>query len=228
MEMAAIVNQYYPEYLNKYGKKALPSHLKTLNAIRRCRTSGSGELYVKCPKCEHSEWKPMSCGNWHCPKCQNHATSQWIDKQQEKLLPVPYFMVTFTLPYELKSQAYHHQKLVYSLLFASVVSTLKSFGLNPKHLGAEIGTTMVLHTNSRRLSFHPHIPAVVPGGGIDKRSRLWKKVRSNNYLFHHKSLAKVFRARFLAGLRRQDLFPLTKYRGSGLSTAPREAREFQP
>jgi len=204
MEMAAIVNQYYTEYYNKHGKKALPSHLKTLNAIQRCRTAGSGELYVKCPKCEHSEWRPLSCGNRHCPKCQNHATSQWIDKQQKKLLPVPYFMVTFTLPRELRSLAYHHQKLVYSLLFDCAVSTLKSFGLNRKHLGAEIGATMVLHTNSRRLNFHPHIHAVVPGGGVDKRLRQWKRVKTD-YLFHHKALAKFFRGRFLAGLKQAGL-----------------------
>ena len=204
MEMASIINQYYPDYLDKHGQKALPSHLKTLNAIRRCRTAGSGELYVKCPECNHSEWRPLSCGNRHCPKCQNHTTSQWIDKQQMKLLPVPYFMVTFTLPRELRSLVYHHQKITYTLLFNCVVSTLKSFGLNPKHLGAEIGTTMVLHTNSRKLNFHPHIHAVIPGGGIDKRTRLWKRVKSD-YLFYHKALAKVFRGRFLAGLKEVGL-----------------------
>ncbi len=204
MEMASIVNEYYTDYLNKHGQKALPSHLKTLNAIRRCRTSGSGELYVKCLECNHSEWRPLSCGNRHCPKCQNHATSQWVDKQQVKLLPVPYFMVTFTLPRELRSLVYYHQKLTYTILFNCVVSTLKTFGLNPKHLGAEIGATMVLHTNSRKLNFHPHIHAVVPGGGIDKRSRLWKRVKTD-YLFYHKALAKVFRGRFLAGLKEAGL-----------------------
>jgi hypothetical protein len=200
MEMASIIRQYYSAYLKKHGQNALPSHLKTLNAIRRCRTASSGELYVKCPECDHSEWRPMSCGNRHCPKCQNHAASQWIDKQQEKLLPVPYFMVTFTLPYELRSLVYHYQKITYSILFDCAVSTLKTFGLNAKHLGAEIGTTMVLHTNSRRLDFHPHIHAVVPGGGVDKRSCRWKRV-TGDYLFNHKALAKVFRARFLAGLK---------------------------
>ncbi len=178
MEMASIVNQYYTDYLNKYGQQALPSHLKTLNAIQRCRTAGSGELYVKCSECDHAEWRPLSCGNRHCHKCQNHAASQWIDKQQMKLLPVPYFMVTFTLPRELRSLVYHHQKTTYTLFFNCVVSTLKSFGLNSKQLGAEIGATMVLHTNSRKLNFHPHIHAVVPGGGIDKHSRLWKRVKS--------------------------------------------------
>ncbi len=204
MEMASIVNQYYTDYLDKHGQKALPSHLKTLNAIRRCRTVSSGELYVKCPECDHSEWRPLSCGNRHCPKCQNHATSQWVDKQQVKLLPVPYFMVTFTLPQEFRSLVYHHQKIAYTLLFNCVASTLKTFGLNPKHLGAEIGMTMVLHTNSRRLNFHPHIHAVVPGGGVDKRCRLWKRVKTD-YLFNHQALAMVFRARFLTGLKEADL-----------------------
>jgi hypothetical protein len=204
MEMAAIVNQYYIKYLSKYGKQAFPSHLKTINAIRRCRTSDSGELYVKCPKCDHAEWRPMSCGNRHCPKCQNHTASQWIDKQQHKLLPVPYFMVTFTLPHELRSLTYHHQRICYDLLFSCAINTLKTFGLNPKHLGAEIGATMVLHTNSRRLNFHPHIHAVVPGGGVNKRSRRWKKVKKD-YLFNHKAMAKVFRGRFLAGLQEAGL-----------------------
>jgi len=198
--MASIINQYYTEYLDKHGRKALPSQLKTLNAIRHCRTPVSGELYVKCPECDHSEWRPLSCGNRHCPKCQNHTSSQWIDKQQVKLLPVPYFMVTFTLPRELRSLVYHHQKRSYTLLFNCVVSTLKDFGHNPKHLGAEIGATMVLHTNSRKLNFHPHIHAVVPGGGLDKRCRQWKRVKSD-YLFNHKALAMVFRARFLTGLK---------------------------
>ena len=199
MEIATIINQYFRAYLNKHGKKALPSHLKTLNAIRRCRTAESGELYVKCPDCDHSEWRPLSCGNRHCPKCQNHATSQWIDKQQVKLLPVPYFMVTFTVPSELRSLVWCHQKLAYSLLFTCVASTLKTFGLNPKHLGADIGMTMVLHTNSRKLDFHPHIHAIVPGGGLDRRHRQWKRVTA--YLFNHKALAMVFRARFLTALR---------------------------
>lgn len=200
MEMATIVNQYYQGYIDKYGNKALPSQHKTLNAIRNCRTVNSGELFVKCPECDHSEWRPMSCGNRHCPKCQNHTTTQWVDKQQGKLLPVPYFLVTFTLPRELRSLAYCHQKLIYNLMFSVASNTLKKFGLNPKHLGAEIGATMVLHTNSRNLDYHPHIHAAIPGGGIDKRNRVWKRVKSK-FLFPHKALAKFFRGRFIVGLK---------------------------
>ena len=109
---------------------------------------------------------------------------------------MPYFMATFTLPYELRSLSWYNQKQVYSILFQCVSSTLKDFGVNPKNLGAEIGMTMVLHTNSRKLDYHPHIHAVVPGDGIDRRRRYWKKVKGD-FLFNEMALAKVFRARFL-------------------------------
>jgi hypothetical protein len=204
MELASIVHQYYHAFMARFGNTALPGHLKALDAILNCRTPESGELYVQCPDCEHAEWRPLSCGNRHCPRCQNHLTSLWIDKQQEKLLPVPYFMATFTLPSELRQWAWFHQKTAYSLLFKSVAGTLKDFGLNPKNLGAEIGITSVLHTNTRSLDYHPHIHAVVPGGGIDRRRRCWKKVKTK-FLFNEFALANVFRARFLEAVRAAKL-----------------------
>ncbi len=204
MEMASIINQYYDAFMIKYADTSLPGHLKALNAIRGCRTPDSGELYVHCPECNHAEWRPLSCGHRSCPKCQNHETSQWIDRQQAKLLPVLYFMATFTLPYELRSLTWHHQKVVYSILFICVSSTLKDFGLNPTNLGAEIGMTMVLHTHNRRLDFHPHIHVIVPGGGVDKRRRQWKK-KKGKYLFNQDAMAKVFRARFLTALNEAGL-----------------------
>ncbi len=208
MEMASIINQYYDAFIARHADTLLPGHLKALNAIRRCRTPDSGELYVRCPDCDHAQWQPLSCGHRSCPKCQNHVASQWIDRQQAKLLPVLYFMVTFTLPYELRSLAWHHQKVMYSIFFICVASTLKDFGLNPKNLGAQIGMTMVLHTHSRKLDHHPHMHVVVPGGGVDKRRRQWKK-KKGKYLFNKKALAKVFRARFLAALNEAGL-PIPK------------------
>lgn len=199
MELPSIINQYYDAFITRYGDTVLPGHLKALQAIRSCRTPDCGELYVYCPGCGHAQWRPLSCGHRSCPQCQNHEVSQWIDRQQAKLLPVPYFMVTFTLPRELRSLAWNHQKTVYSILFSCAASTLKDFGLNPKNLGAEIGLTMVLQTNSRKLDYHPHVHAVVPGGGVDKKRRQWKKKKSK-YLFNLKAMAKVFRARFLAAL----------------------------
>jgi hypothetical protein len=204
MKMASIINQYHDAFMTKYGDAALPGHLKAINAIRGCRTPASGELYVGCSDCSHAEWRPLSCGHRSCPQCQNHEVSRWIDRQQDKLLPVPYFLITFTLPYELRALAFHNQKLMFSLLFLCVSSTLKDFGLNPKKLGAQIGMTMVLHTHSRKLDFHPHIHVVVPGGGVDIRRRQWKK-KKGKYLFYHKALANVFRARFLNALNESKL-----------------------
>jgi len=199
MELSAIVDQYYDTFIDKYEDEVLPSHIDALNAICNCRKPESGEVFVACTNCGHTEWRPLSCGNRNCPKCQNHNASQWIDRQQAKLLPVVYFMVTFTLPFELRSLAWHHQRVVYTIFFACIASTLKDFGLNPKNLGAQIGMIMVMHTHSRSLNFHPHIHVVVPGGGIDKSRRQWKTIKGK-YLFNQKALATVFRARFLEAL----------------------------
>ena len=175
MELASIVDQYYDVFIAKYAESALPGHLKALNAIRNCRTPDCGELYVRCTDadCNHAQWQPLSCGHRNCPKCQNHAANQWIDRQQGKLLPVAYFLATFTLPYQLRSLTWYYQKRVFSAFFLCVAGTLKDFGLNPKNLGAEIAMTMVLHTHNRRLDFHPHIHVVVPGGGVVKRRCRW-------------------------------------------------------
>jgi hypothetical protein len=209
MELASIINQYYDAFMEKYSHTALPGHVKAINTIRRCRTPDSGELYVQCPKCVHSEWRPLSCGHRSCPKCQNHAGSEWIDRQQAKLLPVAYFMTTFTLPSELRALTWHHQRKVFSILFPCIAAILRDFGLNPKHLGAEIGMTMVLHTHNRRLDFHPHVHVVVPGGGVDESRRQWKK-KKGKFLFNESALAKVFRARFLKALKDDGLpFPKT-------------------
>ena len=109
-------------------------------------------------------------------------------------------MATFTLPYQLRALARQHQKKLYSLMFTCVTSTLRDFGVNPQHLGATLGMTAVLHTHTRRLDYHPHIHVVVPGGGIDKKRRQWKKLKGE-YLFNEFALAKVFRARFIAALK---------------------------
>jgi hypothetical protein len=200
MELSAIINQYDDAFIDKYGDIALPGHYKALHAICRCRTPDSGELYIQCPACHHAQWHPLSCGHRSCPTCQNHEASQWIDRQKAILLPVLYFMATFTLPYELRSLTWHHQRKVYALLFICVAGVLKDFGLNPKHLGAQIGMTLVLHTHNRRLDFHPHVHVVVPGGGINKQKRQWKK-KKGKYLFNEFALATVFRARFLKALK---------------------------
>lgn len=204
MELAPIVNQYYDSFIKKYGSTLLPAHVKALKSIQKCRTSDSGEVYIRCSRCKKAEWRALSCGHRSCPKCQNHEASLWIERQQIKLLPVHYFMVTFTLPYELRSLTSKNPRSVYSIFFDTVSRTLKEFGLNKKHLGAEIGMTMVLHTHNRKKDFHPHIYVVVPGGGVDKKRRQWKK-KKGNYLFKQENLATVFRAKFLNGLNQEKI-----------------------
>ncbi|MFA5906020.1 MAG: transposase [Desulfobacula sp.] len=210
MRLAQIIDEYHEALLNRYSSSILPGQMKALNAMRRCRTSEAGQIYAACPGCDHTQLHPLSCGNRNCPHCQNHETSQWINRQQNKLLPVQYFtrdlqvMTTFTLPCEFRTLAYQYQRKVYSLMFFCISGTLKDFGLNSRHLGAEIGKTMVLHTHSRRLDYHPHIHVVVPAGGIDQKRRQWKK-KKGKYLFNQQALARVFRARFLDGLNREGL-----------------------
>lgn len=204
MELASLIHQYQDAFLSKYGSRLLPGHLAAIGAITRCRTPEAGELFVQCPECGHTRWHPRSCGHRNCPRCQNHEASVWLDRQQAKLLPVEYFLITFTIPYEFRFITWDHQRLIYDFLFACVAGTLKDFGLNPKNLGAHIGMTAILHTHSRRLDYHPHIHVVIPGGGVDKSRKQWKKKKSK-YLFNAFALAKVFRARFLEALNKANL-----------------------
>jgi len=173
-------------------------------AIIRCRTLESGKVQVYCNACGNREWHPCSCGHRSCPQCQNHEASCWLERQREKLLPVNYFLVTFTLPAQLRFLAWQHQRLVYAALFNAATQTIKAFGLNPKHLGARMGMTAVLHTHNRRLAYHPHIHVVTPGGGVDVKHNLWKP-GNKKYLFNEFTLARVFRGKLLHELAKAGL-----------------------
>ena len=204
MELAPLIQQYLPLFKAQYAHRLRPEHFQAIAALIRCRTPKAGHLQLRCTECTEPLQYPRSCGHRSCPKCQNHETSLWLDRQRAKLLPVAYFMVTFTLPYELRDLAWRNQTVMYNILFATAASTLKDFGLNPKHLGADIGCTAVLHTHTRRLDYHPHVHVIVPGGGIDQAKRQWKK-KKGQFLFPQSALATVFRARFLAAMNANDL-----------------------
>ncbi len=204
MQLAAIIEQYQCAFRSRYASRLLPGHLNAIGAMLRCRTVDAGEILLACNDCNVHLQQPRSCGHRSCSKCQNHEASQWLDRQLAKLLPVEYFMVTFTLPYELRALAWRNQTTLYKLLFATVVSTLQDFGLNPKQLGADMGMTAVLHTHSRRLDYHPHLHVIVPGGGVNPATRQWKKTRGK-YLFNQDALATVFRAGLLAAIKAAGL-----------------------
>lgn len=172
--------------------------LRTLSAIKRCRTAALGGHIDACSDCGTISISYNSCRNRHCPKCQGKNRDHWIEARTTELLPVPYFHVVFTLPDSLNTLAIYNPKLVYDLLFESAWTTLKTFG---KNKGLQSGMIAVLHTWGQNLSLHPHLHCIVPGGGVDKNG-VWKNIRSDGkFLFPVKALSKVFRAKFCEALK---------------------------
>jgi hypothetical protein len=204
MDLVPLIERYRARFNARHGHQTSADQWSALNAITGCRTPQYGEMVLACGACEFEQRQHHSCGHRFCHRCQNHDTTRWLERQQQKLLPVDYFMATFTLPYQLRALAKAHPKTVYAAMFHCIASTLKSFGHNARQLGADVGMTAVLHTHSRRLEYHPHIHVVIPGGGIDQKRRQWRKLKGQ-YLFNAFQLACVFRARLLARLKEQGL-----------------------
>ena len=206
MQLSAIIQGYQSAFIEKYAPRLQARHYRAIHATLACRTEQYGEMQLHCKRCDASVSLFHSCGHRSCPRCQNHDTTRWLERQQQKLLPVDYFMVTFTLPYELRELAWCHQKLFYGLVFECAVDTLKDFGMNEKKLRGDLGMTAVLHTHTRRLDFHPHLHIIVPGGCIQKKRKQWKKL-TGQYLFNEFALASVFRGRFLASMNQAGILP---------------------
>ena len=205
MLLSTIINKFKPAFLEQYKDSILPSHQKALWAMEQCRHEHGPQMLVKCSdhNCGESRYIPHSCGHRNCPHCQNHENWQWIENQLAKRLPAEYFLITFTLPWQLRNLAQNYQKIIYSLMFDCVQDTLKTFTRNDKKLGGSAGFTAILHTHSRKLEYHPHIHVVMPAASINRMMGLWKK--KTGYLFNEKAMAKVFRAKVLEGLVDQGL-----------------------
>lgn len=175
---------------------------RTLQAIRRCRTKELGGHIDKCTHCNKLHISYNSCRNRHCPTCQGHKREEWIQARSQELLPVPYFHVVYTVPKELNSLFMHYPKELYKTLFKTSWETLQQFGENPKHLGAKMGMIGVLHTWGQNLSLHPHLHCIVPGGGVTNAGN-WKMAKNKGkFLFNVKAMSSVFRAKFVAQMRK--------------------------
>ncbi len=146
VEVAEVFRRYGPAYRAKYGEKMLPSHLRVMWALEQCRTEALGGHVYYCEDCDKIRYSYHSCRNRHCPKCQNEKGQQWLEKQADLLLPVPYFMLTFTLPAELRELARRHQKLFYNLLFRASAAATQQLALDPRFVGGKIGMVGILHT----------------------------------------------------------------------------------
>ena len=202
--LSSIINEFEADFLDQYAETLLPSQKKALSAIKICRTQASPLILFSCDNCDHQRYVPHSCGHRHCPHCQHHEGQQWIERELQKQVPATYFMITFTLPAEFRSLAWHHQRQVYNLMFQCIWETLQTFSQNDAQLHGVPGVTAVLHTHSRSLDYHPHIHTVMPAAVVDQLKREWRK-KKGNYLFNHKALAKVFRAKMLDAITKAGL-----------------------
>ena len=211
-ELADIVRLHGPAY--RCAGPVPRSHLKVLRAIEACRTAALGGHQECCAQCGFTRYAYNSCRNRHCPKCQAFTKAQWLEARQAELLPIPYFHNVFTLPHELHPLILCHennQRAVLDLLFQAAAQTLLQFGRN--HLGGTLGITMVLHTWDQQLRPHFHVHALVSAGALSADHGQWRQARAN-FLFPVRALSKVFRGKFLDGLRqlqRQQrlIFPST-------------------
>ncbi|MFV0276403.1 MAG: transposase [Parahaliea sp.] len=206
MDLATVFERYRERFLANPGNTLTADQWSACNAITGCRTGQCGELALACQDCQRSGTRFCSCGHRACNQCQQEAAQQWLARQQQKLLPVPYYLVTFTLPVELRGLAKRHPRTVYALLMRCAAETLRRFGRNKKGFTAELGLCAVLHTHTRRLDYHPHVHIVVPGGGIHRSRREWRGLKGG-YLFNGRALAAAFRGAFLRALVDSGLRP---------------------
>lgn len=204
IRLAGIIEAFGAELLQQYGGKLPVGQLHALHAIKNCRSAMSPKMQAECGGCDERVYLPHSCGHRNCPNCQAHESQRWIERQVQKLVPGDYFMITFTLPAQLRPLASANRQVMYDLFMQCAWGTLRTFSQNDKKLQGTPGAVGVLHTHSRRLDFHLHAHMVIPAAAFDIKRKLWRTKKAK-YLFNHKALAKVFRAKILAGIKQAGL-----------------------
>ncbi len=199
IEVADIFRAAGPAYRAAHAGHLSLHQLKVMSAIEHCRTAALGGHVEACTDCGHWRIAYNSCRNRHCPKCQGAAARTWLAEREADLLPVGYFHVVFTLPAEVADIAFQNKALVYDLLFRAASETMLTIAADPKHLGARIGITAVLHTWGSALTHHPHVHMIVPGGGIAPSGDRWVSSRPA-FLLPVRVLGALFRRLFLSRL----------------------------
>lgn len=203
IRLSEVITTFEADFLAQFRPRLSADQRRALTAIKHCRSAASPMMQVRCEDCDHQRLVPHSCGHRLCPHCQHHESQQWLERQVQRLVPADYFLLTFTLPAELRGLAAAHAEVVLDRLMRVAWETVRRFSRNDRQLQGTPGAIAVLHTHSRRLDFHPHVHLVVPGAAVDEQRRRWRKKRrgkNGTYLFNEKALAKVFRAKLLAAL----------------------------
>jgi hypothetical protein len=199
LEVADVFRAHGPSWRHEQRGHLSVGQLKVMSAIESCRSAALGGHALRCSACAQPQIAYNSCRNRHCPKCQSSAAQRWLDARQADLLPVDYYHVVFTLPAPISAIAYTNKELVYGLLFDLAAETLRTIAADPKHLGARIGVTLVLHTWGSALTHHPHVHGIVPGGGLALDAERWVPCRPGFFL-PVRVLSRLFRRRFLEEL----------------------------
>ena len=223
LEVADILRAQGDCFLDRYRSSSDFQQLKAFRAIQRCRTAALGGHRDACPSCGYQTISYNSCRNRHCPKCQAQARERWLAARERELLDTSYFHAVFTVPHELNVLALENPRLFYDLLFTASAQTLREIASDRKHLGAEIGVVSILHTWGQNLLLHPHIHCVVPGGGFSPDHRRWIRPRYPFFL-PVRVLSRVFRGKFLAGLKR--LHRRKKLQCAGPAAALADRQQF--
>jgi putative transposase/transposase-like zinc-binding protein len=200
--LAEVLRRHWPAYEQKFGARLLPSHRRAVQAIGSCRTAALGGQLFGC-ECGRREFVYHSCNHRACPQCGHADATEWLDRQRRRLLPVPYYLVTFTVPAQLRGLIRSHQKIFYHLLLRQSAGALLEVGRAHKDLGAELGLLAVLQTWARDLHFHPHVHCVVPAGGLSDNQLRWVRPKRPDYFLPQAALAMRFRTRLKEVLQRE-------------------------
>jgi endogenous inhibitor of DNA gyrase (YacG/DUF329 family) len=200
-----VLRQYGPAYLQEYGRAMPATHRQAIEVLSRCRSGELGYALYRCTACQTWQAVPRSCGNRHCPTCQGHKTRQWLEKQMQRRLPCPYFLLTFTVPEELRRLIRSNQRVGYEAMFQSSVAALRKLAADERYLGAtDLGLLAVLHTWGRTLEYHPHIHVLVPAGGLSRDADQWRAAPCH-FLVPVWTLSVIYRAKMRDALKAAGL-----------------------
>lgn len=229
LEVADIFRTFGPAWREQQAGHLSLGQLKVMSAIEQCRTAALGGHVLRCSSCNSVDISYNSCRNRHCPKCQAQAAQRWLEARQADLLPVEYYHVVFTLPAPISAIAYSNKAALYRLLFDVAAETLMTIAADPKHLGAQIGATLVLHTWGSALTHHPHVHGIVPGGGLSADGERWVACRRGFFL-PVRVLSRLFRRRFVEELEKLHRTGQLHFYGEhhGLADAAAFARWLAP
>ena len=199
LEVADIFRAQGPAWRQAHAGHISLDQFKVMSAIETCRTAALGGHVLRCSACEHQQIAYNSCRNRHCPKCQGSAAHRWLEDRQADLLPVEYYHLVFTLPAPISDLAFSNKSVIYTILFKAAAATVQTIAVDPKHLGARVGLTLVLHTWGSTMIHHPHVHGIVPGGGLSIDGEQWIHCRSGFFL-PVRVLSRLFRRLFLERL----------------------------